>query len=85
MRNYSRENLRNNQREGIPRTLTGDKQLGGGLKETEVRVGRYKYDTTDELGRGFSSNVFKGVEILKGHKRYAIKVINLNKFRGANI
>lgn len=50
-----------------------------------MRVGKYKYDSSDELGKGFSSNVYKGVEILRPHKRYAIKVINLKKFRGSNM
>ncbi len=61
MRNFSRENQRNHLKEVIPRTLTGEKPLGGGLKETEVRVGKFKYDSHDELGKGFSSNVYKGV------------------------
>lgn len=68
------------------RALTGEKvAAGGGLKDDEVRVGKYKYDVKEELGKGFSSNVYKGVEMLKPHKRYAIKVINLRKFRGANL
>ena len=45
-------------------------------------MGKYKYDPKDELGRGFSGNVYKGVEIKKLHKRYAIKVVNLKKFKG---
>jgi hypothetical protein len=61
MRNYSRENVRNYYREGVPRTLTGEKPAGAALKESEVRVGKYKYDSADELGKGFSSNVYKGV------------------------
>ena len=48
-------------------------------------MGKYKYDPLDELGRGFSGNVFKAVEIVKQHKRYAIKVVNLKKFKGANL
>lgn len=61
MRNYSKDNVRNYCREPLPRTLTGEKVTSNALKESEVRVGKYKYDISEELGRGFSSNVYKGV------------------------
>jgi serine/threonine protein kinase len=83
MRNFSKDNLRVGAREGVARTLTGEKAGGCGLRESEVRVGRYKYDSGEELGKGFSSRVYKGVEILRPHIRVAIKVIDLRKFRGS--
>lgn len=55
------------------------------VQQYEVRIGKYKYDEQDELGTGFSSHVYKGVEILDPHKRYAIKVISLKKFRGQKL
>lgn len=48
-------------------------------------IGKYKYSENDELGKGFSGKVFKAIETLKPHKRYAIKVIDLQKFRGENL
>ncbi len=48
-------------------------------------IGKYKYSENDQLGKGFSGKVFKAVEIQKPHKRYAIKVIDLQKFRGENL
>ena len=48
-------------------------------------MGKYKYDVKNELGKGYSGKVYKGVEIGKLHKRYAIKVVDLNKFRGRNM
>ena len=61
MRNYSRDNIRNYETPGLGRTLSGEKQVGRVTKETEIRVGKYKYDPKDELGKGFSGHVFKGV------------------------
>lgn len=55
------------------------------LKDSEVRVGKYKYAIDDELGKGFTSKVYKAVEIEKIHKRYAIKMVELKKFRGSNL
>lgn len=37
------------------------------------------------MGKGFSSRVFKGVEVLRPHIRVAIKVIELKKFRGSSM
>jgi serine/threonine protein kinase len=48
-------------------------------------VGKYKYDPKDELGRGFSGKVYKGVEIDKPQRRYAIKVVSLQKFKGHSL
>ena len=58
MRNYSRDNLRTCSSLALFRTLSGDKMRG--LKEGEVRIGSYKYDTSNQLGRGYSSHVYKG-------------------------
>ena len=73
--------------QSLPRNLTQEKRLQElhTLKENEVKVGIYKYSTDDDLGKGYSSKVYKGVEIEKTHKRYAIKVIELKKFRGSNL
>ena len=59
--------------------------MGFSLKESEIRVGKFKYDPKDELGRGFSGNVYKAVEIAKQHNRYAIKVVSLKKFKGHSL
>lgn len=84
LRNYSRETLRPFVRQaGSVRALSSEKAVAV-VKESEVVVGKYKYDTREELGRGYSSSVYKGVEILRPHKRYAIKVISLSKFRADN-
>jgi hypothetical protein len=85
MRNFSKDNARVCVREGVARTLTGEKAGVGGLRESEVRVGRYKYDSAEELGKGFSSRVYKGVEVLRPHVRVAVKVIDLRKFRGSSM
>ena len=86
MRNYSRDNIRAYPSLTLARTLSGDKAgLGRGLKEGEVRVGSYKYDARDHLGKGYSSHVFKGCEFDNPHKRVAVKVIDLKKFKGASL
>ena len=73
--------------QSLPRNYTQEKRLKElhTLKDNEVKVGIYKYSTNDDLGKGYSSKVYKGVEIEKVHKRYAIKVIELKKFRGSNL
>jgi serine/threonine protein kinase len=88
MRNYSRQVPATYYKyQSVSRNYTQEKRLQElhTLKETEVKVGIYKYSTEDELGKGYSSRVYKGVEIEKIHKRYAIKVIELKKFRGSNL
>jgi serine/threonine protein kinase len=50
-----------------------------------VRVGNYKFSIEDVLGKGYSSKVYKGVEVGKEHKKYAIKAVDLKKFRGSNL
>jgi hypothetical protein len=37
------------------------------------------------LGKGFSSKVYKASHIINSDERFAIKVINLNKFKASNI
>lgn len=37
------------------------------------------------LGKGFSSKVYKAVHINNVDERYAIKVINLKKFKASNL
>lgn len=84
MRNPSRENFKRFRREsGIPRTLTGLKRTA--INESEVRVGRFKYDPEEELGKGYSSKVYKGMEIGRSHRRVAIKMIDLKTFKGKNL
>ena len=48
-------------------------------------IGKYKYSENDELGKGYSGKVYKAVEASKLNKRFAIKVIDLQKFRGENL
>lgn len=50
-----------------------------------MRVGRFKYDPKDELGKGYSGKVYKGVEIGRSHRRVAIKAVDLKKFKGNNL
>ena len=45
-------------------------------------IEKYKYFTDSLLGEGYSSKVYKGTEVNKPQKRYAIKVIELQKFQG---
>ena len=85
MRNYSRDNICTPQYLSLARTLSGDKAFSRLVKEGEVKVGEYKYDPKDELGKGFSSHVYKGVEVDNPHKRVAVKVISLKKFKGASL
>ena len=49
--------------QSLPRSLTQEKRMKElyTLKDHEVKVGIYKYSTNDDLGKGFSSNVYKGV------------------------
>ena len=51
--------------QSLPRNYTQEKRLKElhTLKDNEVKVGIYKYSTDDDLGKGFSSKVYKGVEI----------------------
>jgi hypothetical protein len=64
MRNYSRQLPATYLKyQSVPRNYTQEKRLQElhTLKETEVKVGIYKYSTEDELGKGYSSKVYKGV------------------------
>ncbi len=66
MRSYSRQIPSTYYKyQSLPRNYTQEKRLQElhKLKETEVKVGIYKYSTEDELGKGYSSKVYKGVEI----------------------
>lgn len=88
MRCYSREVPANYFKyKSFPRNYTHEKRMKQlyTLKDSETHIGKYKYSTNDELGKGFSSKVYKAVEIEHVHKRYAIKVIELKKFRGSNL
>lgn len=89
MRNYSRQvpSTYYKFQSPTPRNYTQEKRLQQlhTLKDSEVRVGIYKYSTEDELGKGYSSRVYKGVEIERINHRYAIKVIELKKFRGSSL
>jgi len=78
MRTFSREAQTTYYKfQSLPRNFTQEKRLKElhTLKDNEVKVGIYKYSTDDDLGKGYSSKVYKAVEIEKTHKRYAIKVI----------
>ena len=88
MRNYSKEVTGTYKMyQSLPRNYSQEKRLQQlhTLKDSEVKVGIYKYSTEEELGKGYSSRVYKGVEIERIHKRYAIKVIELKKFRGSSL
>ena len=49
--------------QSLPRNYSQEKRLQQlhSLKESEVKVGIYKYSTEEELGKGYSSRVYKGV------------------------
>ena len=53
------------QYQSLPRNYTQEKRMKElyTLKDHEVRVDIYKYSTNDDLGKGYSSKVYKGVEI----------------------
>jgi hypothetical protein len=46
----------------LPRNFSQEKRLQElyTLKESEVKVGIYKYSTDEVLGKGYSSKVYKG-------------------------
>ena len=57
----------------------------GGVRNFEqtdewIKIGKYKILLDEVLGKGYSSCVYKGVEVGKELKRYAIKVIQLKSF-----
>jgi serine/threonine protein kinase len=86
MRNYSREPSKTYLKSLSPaRPLSLPRQPEKVVKANEVQVGRYKYNSEEVLGKGFTSRVFKGVELDNVYKRYAIKVIELKKFRGSSL
>lgn len=87
VRDFSRENLK---REGNSfqtiRSYTSEKRIPVCPNQNEYqRVGSYKYREQDLLGKGFSSKVYKAYHINNSDERYAIKVINLKKFKASNI
>ena len=50
-----------------------------------IEVGAYQYKEEDILGKGFSSNVYKCRSIKEEEKEFAIKVIDLKKFKTSNL
>lgn len=49
------------------------------------RVGPYKYKESSLIGKGFSSQVYKGYHQDDPTKPYAIKAINLKKFKASSL
>ena len=49
------------------------------------KVGPYKYKESSLVGKGFSSQVYKGFHEDDSSKTYAIKVINLKKFKSSSL
>jgi len=87
VRDFSRENI-NKQTNSYQtlRSCTSEKRLPVSPTPNEyLRVGSYKYREQDILGKGFSSKVYKAHHINNTEDRYAIKVINLKKFKASNI
>jgi serine/threonine protein kinase len=86
MRSYSRDLPKTYLKSTSPaRPLSTPKPTEKALKPNEVLIGKYKYNSEELLGKGFTSRVFKGVEVENIYKRYAIKVIELKKFRGSSL
>lgn len=87
VRDFSKQNLK--KEPTIFQTLrscTSEKRLLVFPPPNEyLRVGSYKYREQDLLGKGFSSKVYKANHISNSEDRYAIKVINLKKFKASNI
>ena len=52
-----------------------------GLRVEKWVIGKYKYSLTDLLGVGFSSNVYKATLTDNSKEKFALKVINLDKFK----
>jgi hypothetical protein len=60
------------------KTVNPKRKLSDSIKTSdEVIIGKYKYFMDSLLGSGYSSKVYKGTEVDKPQKRYAIKVIEL--------
>lgn len=87
VRDFSKENIRKDQ--PVYQTLracTSEKRILVCPPANQfIRVGAYKYREQDLLGKGFSSKVYKASHINNPDERYAIKVINLKKFKASNI
>lgn len=45
-------------------------------------IGKYNYSTNDYLGEGFSSKVYKAFLNSNKKDKFAIKVIELDRFKG---
>lgn len=90
MRNYSKENLHYlNYGTYFLRPCTSEEKLPSethrNQNNTFIRVGAYKYQEIQILGKGYSSKVYKCYHISDKDKIYAIKVISLKKFKNSNL
>lgn len=66
--------------------ITHQQSLFPHTKDDYIRVGAYKFREENIIGRGFSSRVYKGVNIHENsHQNYAIKVINIKKFKNVQM
>lgn len=58
--------------------------LKSSLKSNKIQVGKYEYDPTNILGKGYTGEVYKGTLIEDGKKKFAIKAIDMRKFQKAD-
>ena len=65
-----------------PKSSTSPLSRGSG---GYLKVGPYKYKENAVLGKGFSSQVYKGFHEQEPNKIFAIKVINLKKFKSSSL
>jgi serine/threonine protein kinase len=68
--------------QSVFRSMSGDKthQVPVMTGDNSMKIGKYKVLLDEELGKGYSCSVYKGVEEGKTMKRYAIKIIELKNF-----
>ena len=89
MRNFSKDNARERGGCFIPlRASTSEKRIpdyGKNSLSDWIKVGTYKYREQDLLGKGFSSKVYTATHLTNEAQKFAIKVIDLKKFKSSNL
>lgn len=86
-RDLSRENLRKQTNHPTSlRACTSEKRILVAAPDPGLSsVGPYQFKEQDLIGKGFSSRVYKAYHSQKEDEIYAIKVINLAKFKSSNL
>lgn len=86
-RDLSRENLRKNMNHPTSlRACTSEKRILIAAPDPGLSsVGPYRFKEQDLIGKGFSSKVYKAYHSQREGETFAIKVINLSKFKSSNL